>query len=148
GFRDKPDYALHLAELAEIVAMKKDRSRAVELARRSLTLANGDPRVTARARKVLHNLVPGYHVPMMNDAHRKAAWDRALRAAIRPGMHVFEIGTGGGMLAMMAARAGAAHVTTCESHPVAAMLARELIAHNGFADRVTVLTARSQDVAL
>ena len=42
------------------------------------------------------------------------AYDAALRRAIRPGCRVLEIGTGSGLLAMMAARAGAAQVVTCE----------------------------------
>ncbi len=54
-------------------------------------------------------------------------------------MLVLEIGTGGGMLALMAARAGAEHVVTCEMDPVLAEVAREMIAANGFGDRVTVV---------
>jgi predicted O-methyltransferase YrrM len=148
GLKDKPERALGLIGLAELVAKKDHKPRAAQIAREALAAARGDPRIVARARALLHGLLPGYHVPMMNDARRNAAWDAALRKAIRPGMQVFEIGTGAGMLAMMAARAGAGHVTTCETDPVAAQLARELVRHNGYADRVTVLTRRSQDVRI
>ncbi len=85
---------------------------------------------------------------MMNDARRNETWDKALRAAIRPGMHVLEIGTGAGMLALMAARAGAQKVVTCEIDEVPAALARELAARNGYADRISVITKRSQDLKL
>ncbi len=146
GLRGKPDYALHMIGLAEMVAKKKHKLRAFELARIGLAAGQGDPRVVARGRALLHSLLPGYHVPMMNDAWRNAAWDAVLRRAIKPGMQVFEIGTGAGMLALRAARAGAAHVFTCESDPVAAALARELAGHNGYADRITVLDKPSQDV--
>lgn len=146
--RGKPGYAMGLAGLAEVVWNKGHKQRAAELARAALGAGAGDARVTARARKLLSAMLRGYHIPMMNDARRNAAWDKALRAAIRPGMHVFEIGTGAGMLALMAARAGAASVTTCERDPLVADLAREIAARNGYADRLHVVTKRSQDVAL
>lgn len=143
-----PGRALSLVAVAEMAAKHKHTEEARRLTREALALGRADHRVLVRARKVLSTLIPGYHTPMMNDARRNAAWDKVLRRAIRPGMHVYEIGTGAGMLAMMAARAGAEHVTTCEFDPVVAELARELIAHNGYADRVTVLTKRSQNVDL
>jgi type II protein arginine methyltransferase len=148
AIRKKPDYAFNLVGLAEIVAKKGAKPRAAELVRRALAAAPDDPRVVLRGRAALHGLIPGYHVPMMNDARRNVAWDRALRRAIRPGMHVFEIGTGAGMLAMMAARAGAERVTTCERKSVSAMLARELAQQNGLADRIHVVTKHSQEVAV
>ena len=83
---------------------------------------------------------------MMNDARRNHAWDRALRRAVRPGMHVLEIGTGAGMLALMAARAGAEVVTTCETNPIAATIAREICERNGYGNVVNVIPKRSQDL--
>jgi type II protein arginine methyltransferase len=44
---------------------------------------------------------------------------------------------------MMAARAGAARVITCEADPAIAAAARENVAINGFADRVTVVNKHS-----
>jgi type II protein arginine methyltransferase len=136
-----PERAAHFAALAEIAAAKKLFLRAATLAKRAMAI--GDGAVVARGHRLLSSLLPGYHIAMMNDARRNAAWDRALRTAIRPGMHVLEIGTGAGMLAMMAARAGAARVTTCEKDPVVAALARELVARNGYADRIAVIEKSS-----
>ena len=148
ALRGTPDYAYKLAKLAA-VASSKDRSvRALELAREAIAADGGDGRSIAASRRVLGRLIPGYHVPMMNDTRRNPAWDAALRRAIRPGMHVLEIGAGAGMLAMMAARADAERVITCETHPVAARLARELAARNGYADRITVIDKRSQDLVV
>ena len=99
----------------------------------------------AWARSVSGYLAPGYHLPMMNDSRRNEAWDQALRRAIRPNMKVLEIGTGAGMLAMMAARAGA-EVTTCEVHEVVANIAREIVEQNGLSNRIRVLTKSSYDL--
>ncbi|MBL6851941.1 MAG: 50S ribosomal protein L11 methyltransferase [Alphaproteobacteria bacterium] len=145
GLRGKPNYAYNLAGLAEVVAHKKVPLRALEVAREALAAAGDDPRAATRARRLMAGLIPGYHVPMMNDARRNETWDRALRRAIRPGMHVLEIGTGAGMLALMAARAGAT-VTTCDTQPVVAQLARELVVRNGLAERITVLTRSSREL--
>jgi predicted RNA methylase len=56
---------------------------------------------------------------------------------------VLEIGTGTGLLAMMAARAGAAAVVTCEVVPAIAEKAAEIVARNGYGDRVRVVAKHS-----
>jgi protein arginine N-methyltransferase 7 len=66
-----------------------------------------------------------------------------LRRAVTPTSRVLEIGTGSGLLAMMAARAGAAAVVTCEVVPAIAEKAAEIVAHNGYANRVRVLAKHS-----
>ena len=84
---------------------------------------------------------------MVRDEARNAAYDAALRRAVTPGMRVLEIGTGSGLLAMMAARAGARHVYTCEVVPQIAQAAREIVARNGYAERITVLDKHSNAIA-
>src|SRR4051812_42543646 len=79
GIEGKPGYAVNLVGLAEVVLGKKDKLQAFELARRALEATGSDTAVAARARAILGSLLPGYHVPMMNDARRNAAWDTALR---------------------------------------------------------------------
>ncbi|HEY4002568.1 MAG TPA: VOC family protein [Candidatus Xenobia bacterium] len=101
-----------------------------------------DPGLALAARRDLSGLVPGYHIPMMNDPRRCAAWEDALGRAIKPGMQVLEIGTGPGLLALMAARAGA-QVTTCEYHPVVAAVAQDMVARNGFEHRIKVVSKSS-----
>jgi hypothetical protein len=61
---------------------------------------------------------------------------------------VLDIGSGTGLLAMMVARAGAASVTTCERNPVLAELARQIIAHHGLSDVITVVPKRSVDLVV
>jgi type II protein arginine methyltransferase len=146
GIEGHPHYARNLVAIAEAVLLRKERLRAFDLARKALREAGGDAEAETRARALLGSLLPPYHVPMMNDARRNEAWDQALRRAIRPGMRVLEIGTGAGMLALMAARAGAEKVTTCERDPVAAAVAREICENNGYGGVVDVVAKRSQDL--
>jgi len=79
-----------------------------------------------------------YHHRMLSDSHRVSAYDRALRALVKPGDVVLDAGAGTGVLAMLAARAGAERVIAVESMDVA-NLARALVAHNGLAERVEVV---------
>jgi len=76
----------------------------------------------------------------MADQVRSDAFDRALREVVRPGMSVLDVGTGSGLLAMMAARAGADQVLAVELDPLVADAAKRNIEENGLQDRVRVVT--------
>lgn len=106
--------------------------------------------LTARlgAQWVLSQLVPLWHVPMMNEPERNQAFHDGLQSAVTPETTVFEIGTGSGLLAMMAARQGARHVYTCEAVGLVAATARKIIRRNNHQDRVTVIARPSQEVQL
>ncbi|HXJ00898.1 MAG TPA: 50S ribosomal protein L11 methyltransferase [Micropepsaceae bacterium] len=84
---------------------------------------------------------------MMNDRKRHEAYAAAINRAA-PGKRVLDIGTGAGLLALMAARAGAASVTTCESVGLIAGRAREIIAMNGLSDRIAVIPKKSTDMSV
>ncbi|MFV3130161.1 tetratricopeptide repeat protein [Niveispirillum sp. KHB5.9] len=92
--------------------------------------------------KLRTNMLPLWHVPMVNDAPRNDAYAAAIRTQVKPGDLVLEIGTGSGLLAMMAAKAGA-QVVTCEAVPWIAETARKVIAANGLSDRITVVNTLS-----
>ena len=53
---------------------------------------------------------PLWYIRAVNDRHRNAAYRRALQALVTPETLVLEAGTGSGLFAMQAARAGASHV--------------------------------------
>lgn len=57
---------------------------------------------------------------------------------IQPGCLVYDIGTGSGILALAAAKLGAAQVVACDLDPVAVAVARGNVADNGLEDRVFV----------
>lgn len=137
--RAEADYPARLVRLAEVVIKEGHKLRGFQLCRQALAQAPGDAELNVRVRRLVSALIPPYHLGMMGDTGRTDAWERALRRVIRPDSYVFEVGTGGGMLALLAARAGAARVTTCESDPVLAAVAAEIVEQNGFSDRIRVI---------
>lgn len=122
------------------------REAARALCREALCLAPADARLRAMAAPVLSRGVGSWYFSMVQDHARHALYDAALRQLVRPGMVVLDIGAGTGLFAMMAARAGAAHVIACERDPVVAEAARAVVAANGLADRITIHACASQSL--
>jgi type II protein arginine methyltransferase len=135
--------------LAEMLAVLRDKVPEAELLACAMALnhaAPADPMVRRMTPSCIGQRIPSWHWTMVNDHRRNAAYQQAIEANIRPGMTVLEIGTGAGILAMMAARAGADHVFTAEVDPAIADVARRNIARNGMENRITVLTGASHDL--
>jgi len=131
---------LAAAELYRQLGKTSNAIRAFERARQARP---ADAAIAARLRDLLTGQVRPWHFRMMNDAARNRAYDEAIRRAVGPNTHVLEIGTGSGLLSMMAARAGAARVTTCERVEVIAETATEIVKKNRMAERIEVVAKRS-----
>lgn len=87
------------------------------------------------------------HADMLNDAARTGAFLAAIDAAVRPGDVVVDLGTGTGVLALAAARAGARRVYAIEEGPIA-QVAEAMIRNNAAGDRVTLVRGSSAEVSL
>lgn len=99
-------------------------------------------------RKIRASSVPRWHFEMLADHDRNDAYQEALERALmkEPNARVLDIGTGTGLLAMMAARAGASEVLACEMHTEIAKTAREIVKVNGYQDQIKVLNVKSSDL--
>jgi protein arginine N-methyltransferase 1 len=71
------------------------------------------------------------HEEMLSDSVRVQAYHRGIHRNVRPGDVVVDLGTGTGLLAFMASRAGARKVYAVE-HSDTIEIAREIGKHNGF----------------
>eukprot|EP00904_Undaria_pinnatifida_P007075 jgi/Undpi1/3498/HiC_scaffold_16.g06870.m1 len=93
--------------------------------------------------------VDRWHFRMLNHSARNLAYARAIERVVaaaasdggksKAGVTVLDIGTGTGILAVMAARAGASKVYACEVNSVLCDIAREVVNRNGVADRVHII---------
>ncbi|PRY58626.1 methyltransferase domain-containing protein [Glycomyces artemisiae] len=80
------------------------------------------------------------HLRLLLSTDRGHNVARAVLASVRPGDHVLDAGTGTGLLALLAARAGAERVTAVDREHLD--LAREIAAENGVpADAITFVEA-------
>lgn len=89
---------------------------------------------------------------MLHDHERNEKYFGALKKAIDK-MHernlpanVLDIGTGTGLLSMMAVRCGADSVIACEAFRPMADCAEQIIERNGMADRIKIIKKRSTDI--
>jgi predicted RNA methylase len=79
------------------------------------------------------------------DKVRCAAFERAIRRVVKTHHHVVDIGTGSGILALFAARAGARKVTAVEYDSYVAHVARENIRANGYENIIEVVEADARN---
>ncbi len=143
-----PDFPRQLALFSGVLRkLRPTESRvAGQLAEQARRAAPGDTAVRRDTDWYFQKVIPRWHYRIINNPVRNDCYRRAIEQHVKPGMIVYEIGTGTAVLAMLAARAGARHVYACERKPLLAEAARENIARNGFTDRITVLCKDSQEV--
>ena len=138
----KPHYADALNNLGVIYRDRKEIDAAIAAFQKAVDLEPEHGQAKANLRAAYRDVVPAWHFAMMDDKARNTAYEAAIKRAV-PGKRVLDIGTGAGLLAMMAARAGAEKVTSCETIGTIAERARAIVARNGFGDRVTVVAKPS-----
>jgi tetratricopeptide (TPR) repeat protein len=143
-----PDYAQAHSGLGTVLLKLGRLADAIACYRKALGIDASLLQAQDGLNQALSRLTPMWHVPMMNDRIRNDAYFVALSAAITPDTHVLEIGTGSGLLAMMAAKLGARQVTTCEAVPEIAETARAIVADNGLTPPVTVVSKVSTEMKI
>ena len=84
---------------------------------------------------------------MLADDTRASAYADAIRAVVRPGDRVLEVGAGFGFFSVIAARAGALRVDAVDTNP-AVLLGPRLAGTNGCADRIVFHHADVEQLSL
>jgi len=87
------------------------------------------------------------HVNMLNDRARTDAYLHAISEVVQPEDVVVDLGTGTGVLAVAAAKAGARHVYAIEAGAIG-KAAKAVFEANGLSDRITLVPGLSTHVAL
>lgn len=94
-----------------------------------------------------HAFGPTAQIRMLEDRVRTTRYLQAIRRTVREGDVVVDIGTGTGVLAVAAAKAGARRVYAIEARPIADA-AQRFFDGSGFGDRITLLRGFSADLSL
>lgn len=143
----EPNYALVLSNLAVVYRAQGETQRAISALRHALAINPNLTEARLNLRNTYRDIVSPWHFPMINDHPRNDAYHSAITRIV-PGRRVIDIGTGTGLLAMMAAKAGAASVTACEADPVIADHAHDIVGLNGLSDRIRVIAKHSTALAV
>eukprot|EP00794_Sanderia_malayensis_P014000 gene14000-15458_t len=102
--------------------------------------------------KILPFVYRSTYAGMLHDTERNANYHRAIVNAIEKfkkegeKSKVLDIGTGTGILAMMAAKCDASSVVACEVFQPMAAIARDVIKSNNLSDKIKVIAKQSTDV--
>ena len=87
------------------------------------------------------------HIGMLNDSERTQRFLNAIKSSVREGDIVVDMGTGTGVMAVAAAKAGAARVYAIEASGIA-KVARRVFEANGVADKITLIEGYSTQIEL
>ncbi len=140
---------LAMANVARTLLLPKGQAEsAMALCDRALAMAPGDGEIRAIRAEVFSKGVGHWYFSTLRDEGRHAIYDRVLRRVLASGGRVLEIGAGSGLLAMLAARAGADEVITCERRPAVAHAARSVVALNGYDGKVKVVGKPSTELEI
>ena len=121
--------------------------KAIKAYKKSLSINSNDLGVQQNLSRVLTRFVPPWHLKMLADHERNNAFQKAIEKAVDEKSVVLDIGTGSGILSMMAARAGAQKVYTCEQSTYIAEAALENISKNGYESQIKLFPKKSTQMA-
>lgn len=104
-----------------------------------------NPQLKFELIKATRHFLPRWHLPMLYDEPRNHFYKKMIESKVR-GKTVFEIGTGTGFLALLAAEAGAKHVYACEMNPLFQHLSEQTISQSAYASAITVIAKESTKI--
>jgi tetratricopeptide (TPR) repeat protein len=120
----------------------------IELHNKALACQPGNAKFLANLSTAKAKAVSDWHIPMMNEHGRNEAYQKAMNSAIQGGDVVLDIGTGAGLLSMIAADCGAKEIITCEMSKTVSEVAKKIIQKNGFDHKIKVINKNSKDLIL
>ena len=142
----KPDFSLAHRNLGVTLQKLGRLDESIESLKQAIELNPDSLEARMNLNSVASSAVPAWHFSMMNDEVRNKAYSDALKLAVGDGDLVLDIGTGSGLLSLMAAVSGAEKVITCETSRTIAEAAKEIIDINGYGGKITVLNKKSTDL--
>jgi predicted RNA methylase len=140
------DLVARLVSMGEAHLDNKQFASALDCFESALYIDPDNHRAQLGRSRAMCTIIPRWHFEMLNDVQRNEAFEKALAKVVAADSLVLDIGSGTGLLAMMAARAGAGKTISCEMVAQLAELAREVVARNGFAGKIQIMGKKSTDL--
>ena len=144
----KPDYAEAHSNLGITLKELGRLDESIDYLKQAIELNSDGVQARMSLNSAVNLAVPSWHFPMMNDEERNKAYADALELAVRDGDFVLDIGTGSGLLSLMAAASGAEMVITCEMSKTIAEAATQIIESNGYKEKISVLNKKSTNLII
>lgn len=143
-----PDNVQNHLQLGNVLFLQKKNLEALQVLRSAEKKFPNESSITFLRDRLVSKSVPGWHLPMIEDTERNDAFEAAIKAKVKKDDIVLDIGTGSGLLAMMAIKAGARHVYACEVDPILSALAVEVVLKNGMEDKITIISKHSTSLII
>lgn len=124
-----------------------NEGKALEHYEKALELEPDNDIAKQNIQRIEGSKIAAWHMHMLADTKRNKAYHEALRKA-SPGKRVLDIGTGSGLLAMMAAKAGAEEVVGCEMILALAEVAEDIVKDNGLDESIRIVQKRSTSMKI
>jgi predicted RNA methylase len=112
----------------------------------SLKINDSAAQIGLEINQIYKQVVPRWHFSMLNDVERNVAFEKAISQVLEDDCTVLDVGTGTGLLAMLAARHGAKQVFSCEMVRPIALLAQQIVSANNFDDVIQIISKKSNDL--
>lgn len=128
------------------IAFSEMLSKVLEKANYFQFLDVCDTKFQFKLNSIYREIVPRWHFAMLNDIERNDAFEAAIVKAVNRNSKVLDVGSGSGLLAMIAARSGANSVVSCEAVSSVAYLARKIVALHGFEKQIKIVPKYSNEL--
>ena len=141
-----PDNFQDLTSLAEMFEGEGNTKEAIKVYQHIIKYELSSDGAKHALELIRSKSIPNWHFDMLSDTRRNDAFEKAISKVATEKSRALDIGTGSGLLAMMAARAGAASVLACEENSDLANVAERIVEANGYSDNIRVVNKRSDQL--
>ncbi len=147
-FGISPENIEDLISLADLFLKQKKPDEAEKVYEHILLFEPGNPTAKNAIEELRSESVPRWHFSMLADTNRNDAFEKAISKVVTKKSRVLDIGTGSGLLSMMAVRSGAETVIACEEHSGLFKAAKRIVEANGYRKNIKVINKRSDHLEL
>ena len=148
AIKQKPDYEDAFGNMGAALQQVGKLEEAIETNKQALKINPNSGLALKNLNSVSGQAVPAWHIPMLNDALRNKAYLEALKLAVQKDDLVLDVGTGSGLLSMMAADIGVKKIVTCEVSKTIASNASKIVEQNDFSKQITIVNKKSTEMVV